>query len=64
LPSDHRVLAYLSTFTNVDDNDLYSYYLELPSTHEDQEYSDAGGSEDCSYDELLAALCSHWNIER
>jgi hypothetical protein len=64
LPSDHRVLAYISTFTNVDDNHLYSYYLELPPTSAHVEYSDAGGSEDCTYDELLAALCSHWNIER
>lgn len=64
LPSDHGVLAYVSTFTNVDDDNLYSYYLELPPNSADAEYSDAGGKEDCTYDELLAALCSHWKIQR
>ena len=64
LPSDHRVLAYISTFTNVDDDNFYSYYLELPPIAEEMEYTDAGGSEDCTYDELLAALCAHWKIER
>ncbi len=64
LPADHRVLVYVSTFSHTADPDLYTFYLELPPTSEDMEYVDAGGAEDVTYDELLAALCSHWNIER
>lgn len=63
LPSDHRVLVYISTSANVADPDLYSYYLELPPNSADAEYADAGGAEECSYETLLVAIRSHWNLK-
>lgn len=61
-PSDHRVLAYISTIDQPPDS--YSYELELPPTNGDELYSVAGESNGCKYSELLDALCSHWKIVR
>ncbi len=61
-PSDHRVLAYISTINQLPDS--YSYELELPPTNDDELYSVAGESNGCTYPELLDALCSHWKIVR
>ncbi len=62
LPSDHQVLAYISTLNAKPDT--YSYELELPPTNDDAIYSVASTSDSCSYAELLQTLCAHWKITR
>ncbi len=61
-PSDHRMLAYISTDNQLPDS--YSYELELPPTNDDELYSVTGESSRCTYPELLDALCLHWKIVR
>ena len=60
MPSDHRVLAYISTFQNPPDT--YDYELEGPPDTQDTVYSVADRQNGCSYGAILVAVKSHLRI--